>query len=221
LLGTWKNTRTYNDNGSTETDNIQYTFNADGTFIEIHDEVYSDNQDKPKYFNFKGTYSVDAEGNVTFTYTECTRSTDGVTWTPVGHSNTYIWPALVIGNQLYLDLDSFFIAQGTVSGIVGTWAIKGINKTWNNGTQGYDQTYRKDEIIFNNDGTTIDNNYDSSDGTFGLPSFTTTYTYTYSNGTFTWTVNGTTYSAKVAIYNNKYLIFGDETSVTASAYIKQ
>lgn len=215
LLVTWK--KTYNDD-STYTYTTQYTFNSDGTFIELTDRVYSDTHN---YSADKDTYSVDAEGNVTFTYTDYADSipsfsADGVTWTPEEHPNTYIWPVLVIGNQLYGD--SFFIAQGSVSGIVGTWAIKGMNKMWSDDTKNYDQTYFKNEYIFNNDGTTIDNNYDSSDGTFGLPE---SDTGTYSNDTLTWTVNGTTYINKVTVYNNKYLIFGDETSATAKAYIKQ
>jgi hypothetical protein len=223
LLGTWKNTRTYNDNGSTETNITQYTFNADGTFIELSDRFYSDTPETHHYSADKGTYSVDAEGNVTITYTDYAYSipsfsADGVTWTPFGHPNTYTWPALVIGNQLYEF--QFYIAQGSVSGIVGTWAVKGVNKMWNYDTQNYDQKYNKYEIIFNNDGTVIRNIYKSSDGTFGLPE-SDTGTYTYSNGTLTMTINGTTYINKVTIYNNKYLISGDETSAIAYAYIKQ
>lgn len=112
------------------------------------------------------------------------------------------------------------IAQGTVSGIVGTWAVKGMNKIWNNDTHNYDQTYYKIEYLFNNDGTVIRNIYESSDGTFGLPE-SDTGPYTYSNGTLTWTVNGTTYINKVTVYNNKYLVWGDATSPSANAYIKQ
>jgi hypothetical protein len=225
LLGTWKNTRTYNNNGSTSTETVitQYTFKADGTFIELTDKVYSDTPDTHNYSARKGTYSVDAEGNFTITYTDYADSipsfsADGVTWIPEEHPYTFTGPALVIGNQLYLP-GFLWIAQGSVSGIVGTWAIKGMNKMWNNDTQNYDQTYYKIEYLFNNDGTVKLNNYKSSDGTFGLPF--STITGTYSNGTLTMTINGSTSSNKVTVYNSKYLILGDETSVTAYAFIKQ
>jgi len=219
LLGTWK--KTYN-NGST-TNITQYTFNADGTFIELQDNVSSDTPDTHNYYALKGTFSVDAEGNFTITYTDYAYSipsfsADGVTWTPEEHPYTFTGPALVIGNQLYGD--AFLIAQGSVSSIVGTWAVKGMNKMWNNDTHNYDQTYYKIEYLFNNDGTVIRNYYKSYTGIFGLPE-SDTGTYTYSNGTLKITINGTPSSNKVTIYSNKYLIWGDETSATANALIKQ
>jgi hypothetical protein len=225
LVGTWQRTATYNENGSIYTDTIQYTVNADGTVIELHDRVYSASSETHTYWAFKGTFSVDAEGNVTYTTTDSANlssfSTDNASWTPYDHPNTSTWPALVIGNRLYVD--SFLIAQGSVSGIVGTWTEIKISKTWDYTANAYVQKYDKTEVIFNNDGTVIQKSYESSDGTFDLPSSTITATYTYSNDTLTGkdSYGNIINTIKVAIDSNKYLISGDGTSATANAFIKQ
>jgi len=222
-VGTWKHTSTYDHTTYTSTDITQLTLNADGTFIQLRDKVNSNDPDTHDYGALKGTYSVDAEGNITISETYyadnlSSFSIEGADWTPYDHPNEYKGPVLVIGNQLYTQ--AFLIAQGLVSGIVGTWGVEGMNKMWDSDANAYDQTYFKYELVFMNDGTVTRNRYESSTGTFGLPE-SSTGTYSYSNGTFTMQIDSETYTNKVTIYNNKYLIFGDETSATANAFIKQ
>ncbi len=221
LLGTWRREKTV------ETDTIitQCTFNADGTYIELHDYGASTSGDR--FYAFKGTYSVDSEGNVTleddYLGTNVTSlSIEAVEWVPIEHPNIMMFPFLIVGgNQLY---NEFFIADGPVTGIVGTWSLEYMDEYWSETDDGYLPYYAKEEYIFNQDGTLTFNSYESETGSFEEPPDTMIGTYTYSNDTLTMTFEDEEEESdtfKIAIYNNKYLILGDETSTTAYAFLKQ
>lgn len=124
-----------------------------------------------------------------------------------------------MGDQLYLNLDlDVYTAQGDVSGIVGTWTLELMLKfEFTN----YVTTYVKWEYIFSTDGAFTTKEYESNTGTYGLPKYTDSGTYTYSNGTLTMTVDEESQGSKAYIYNNKYLIIGDEKSYSVYAYVKQ
>lgn len=219
LVGTWKQVRNFDDGDVYIT---QYTFYSDGTFISLSDEYYSGTHD---YDADKGSYVVDSKGNVTFTCNydandlQSFSIPDDSQWVYDSTPYIYTLPALIIGDQLYLE--TFFIAQGAVSGIVGTWAVESMHPDINNNDT---PTYTKIVLTFNNDGTENEEYYKSTTGTYGL-SDSRSGTYSYSNGTLQLTYQDSEqtniYNIKVNIYQNKYLIFGNETSATANAYFKQ
>jgi len=84
-------------------------------------------------------------------------------------------------------------------------------------------TYTKIVLTFNNDGTMNEKIYNSTTGNYGLPEIEYTLTYTYSNGSLQMKTPEGQLSPvyKVIIFQNKYLILGNETSATANAYFKQ
>jgi len=217
LVGTWKKVR--NDDNNVYT--TQYTFYSDGTFINLSDECLNGTHD---YDADKGTYVVDSKGNVTFTcnyYANDLQSfsiPDDSQWVYDSTPYIYTLPALIIGDQLYLE--TFFIAQGAVSGIVGTWAVESMHPDINNNDT---PTYTKIVLTFNNDGTMNEKTYNSTTGNYGLPEIEYTLTYTYSNGSLQMKTPEGQLSPvyKVIIFQNKYLILGNETSATANAYFKQ
>ncbi|MCX7656567.1 MAG: lipocalin family protein [Treponemataceae bacterium] len=128
-------------------------------------------------------------------------------------------PILIIGNQLYIQ--TFMVAEGTPSGIVGTWSVTYVYPEDDSTTGTYTPTYYKHVYIFSANGEFSVKIYESTTGVFGLPSQEGAATYIYSNGTLTMTMGSQSYSYKVTIYNGNILIFGDETSPSAAAYIKQ
>ena len=224
LVGTWQKSYTSTSNNITTTMITQYTFNADGTLLVLN------GNDQLSYTGAKGTYSVDAEGNVTVTatamVTSATLDPKGFKVSDLPSLMTYKIQVLPYEGKLFINEPtsasmSFLIAQGPVSGIVGTWAGE---------TMGYGmddsgnmvQMYYKAEAIFSNDGNITANNYTSTNGTsYQLTGSPLTAGYTYSNDTLTIIIDqATSQTYKVAIYNNK-VIQGNGTSVTANAYIKQ
>jgi len=223
LLGTWKTTRTYSDGDTTV---FQITFYADGTWLELRDS-YDSSSGSHGYSAYKGTYSLDTSGMLTRVETHSASLTQFAltgteTWwdTPANYIEKA--PILIIGNQLYMDPGSFLIAEGTPSGIVGTWSVTYVYPKYDNSTTGtYTPTYYKYVYIFSATGAFSVKIYESPTGVFGLPSEEITGTYTYSNGTLTMTRGSQSYTSKVTIYNGNILIFGDETSPSAAAYIKQ
>lgn len=222
LLGTWKTTRTYSSGYRTV---FQITFYADGTWIELRDSYDSSSSDH-YYSAYKGTYSLDTSGMLTRVETH---SASLIQFALTGTENWWDTPAnyikknpiLIIGNQLYMDPGSFLIAEGTPSGIVGTWSVTYVYPDYDNATSTYTPTYYKYVYSFSADGSYSLKLYKSPTGVFGLPSWEATGTYTYSNGTLIITMGSQSFTAKVTIYNGNILIGGDETSPSASAYIKQ
>lgn len=223
LVGTWKwiKPATTNSYGYTQ----QITYKTDGTFEYIFESDHGDGT--YTYSATKGTYSVDTQGYVSVTYTHeaspTSFSLEGVTWETIvpddGFIQTQTQPVFVIGNQLYTD--AFIVAQGTTSGIVGPWGVNFSQKIWDANTNAYVTTYYKWLFTLRADGTFIRQGYESNTDTFGLPSVEASGTYTYNNGTLTVTYEGQQpQTQKIALYKN-VIIFGDETSPSAHAYIKQ
>lgn len=221
LLGTWKTTRTYSGGGGRVS---QITFNADGTWLELRDS-YDSSSGSHGYSAYKGTYSLDTSGMLTRVEKQSASLnqfalTGTETWWDSPANYIKKDPILIIGNQLYIQ--TFMVAEGTPSGIVGTWSVTYVYPKYDNSTTGtYTPTYYKYVYIFSATGAFSVKIYESTTGVFGLPSQEGAATYIYSNGTLTMTMGSQSYSAKVTIYNGNILIFGDETSPSAYAYTKQ
>ena len=226
LVGTWEQ-KTYYDSEHLSYYETQYTFYDDGTYVVLEDDCDEGGHD---YYASKGTYSLDAEGNLTmteqyFAYPESFDVPATDDWTLVDHPETTTGPVLLIGNQLYFD---FMIAQGNVSDIVGEWISQWSEYGWDGTENKYETTYYKDVCKFNSDDTYEYAEYESNTEAFDPPPDTTeTGTYIYADGTLTITPANVDPEElppppiKGTIYNNSYLIIGDETSAKAYAFLKQ
>lgn len=225
LVGTWAQQVTNISGDVTYAYTIQLTFYGDGTYVELRDN-YSSSSGLHSYEAVKGTYSLDAEGDLAMAewydaYPESFVVPAEGDWSLYEHSITRKRPVLIIENRLYIN--SFYKANGPVNGIVGEWISQDSDRFWNDLNSQYETTYYKSKIIFNSDDTYEYAEYESNTEAFDPPPDTTeTGTYIYADGTLTITPDGEAQeTGKVTIYNNNYLIFGDETSATAYAYIKQ
>ena len=241
LVGTWEQVNNFGDYTEME----QYIFYDDGTYVVLEDDCQynSPNAFYPHGFYLhhynakKGTYSLDTKDNLTMTakyHAEDIESFDVPVesdWIAYEYTETTTSPVLIImENQLYIGNNIYngyiMIAQGNVSGIVGTWNLEQKITQWDvYYNDGYYTIYGKFVYKFNPDNTYKFEEYVGRTETYEAPYQIVTGTYAYDNETLTITPAdgdqaGQSQSFKVIIYNN-YLIFGDETSATAYAYIKQ
>ncbi len=229
ILGTWKQVDTDSAGDQYIT---QYTFNSNGTFIELSSYTSSGST---YYHASKGNYSLNTtDGTLSMTTTHYglnvqSFSAEGIEWIAEDYPDTETQSVLLIGDQLYWG--DFIIAQGPISGIVGTWVKEANDIEWDYDQGKYVTDYYKYEWNFTNDEIFTYKKYSSTTGTYGLPVANKSGLYTYANGTLTLKINenndsdyddaGETSTVNVYIYNNKYLIAGSKTSATAYAFFKQ
>ncbi|WP_304225704.1 lipocalin family protein [Gracilinema caldarium] len=95
-------------------------------------------------------------------------------------------------------------SKGSTSGIVGTWGVNVSAIIWDDTNNQYVTTSYKQLLTFHADGTLVGQAFESTTGTFGLPTSEGTGTYTYNNGTLTVTFEGQQpQTGKIALYENR------------------
>jgi hypothetical protein len=229
LTGSWTTTRngTYSDSSGeyTTASIFTFVFAADGTF-----QIVSDYVKTPKaggastttYTDQKGTYSVSGTdlSLSTTAYRTPTSANDTTTgWTTPTTATTYMYPSVLYNRKLYSIFSRVCSAQGTTSGLVGTWAT---TRYVSSNTSSWTKTVLK----FNADLTYSNDYYENSTATFGAaPNSTTTGTYTQGNGTIILTQTGSTGSPMTLYYTTfgSYLVFGDSgaNDATLGAFTKK
>ena len=210
---------------ATEVTTDTMTIAADGSYVSIESYVStpsgSSTPDSTYTAGSKGIISISSSGmTMTKTYdavsslTPFTAST--ATWTPVVPNTSDTQPnAFIYGGKLYRYAA---VAQGSVSGIVGTWEMA------SSGNDGTTTNYYKEDLTFSATGSLTDAAYQSTTSTFpASPSSTQTATYAVQNGILTETFTSPSASTSTIAYKiiGNYLVFGNATSSDANAYVKQ
>lgn len=216
LVGTWKMNSSSSSSGATTLTQYIITVSADGTFVQESITTSTPSSGSPTTTNTwtNGTISTSGD-NLTIDITGAASgaASEPSSWTNVSMSMTT--QAILVGNKFYME--GVGKAQGSNTGIVGTW----LSETH---TKMLTDSYQKFLFTFSSDMTFTVKTYTSSTSTYPSdPSRSESGTYVLnSNGSIALTFSGDTTSSTF-FYKvlGSYLIQGSETSVDANAYIKQ
>jgi len=134
LTGTWAETSpttsqiSSSTSSGTESRINSYTFAVDGTFSRFETIVLtpSSGTASTSYYQDKGTYSIDGNTvNLVFNqYRTPTSASDSTTaWSTSTQTSTLGLYTVLHDGKLYGLQQQILVAQGSVSGLVGTWAL--------------------------------------------------------------------------------------------------
>jgi len=223
LVGTWKMSSTSTDDGASISTQDICKFSADGSFVRESIETSTPSSGSPTttYTWYKGTIGISGD-NLTMATAEVAQgsASEPSSWITVDMKTTST--AALIGNKLYMQ--GVAKAQGSNTGIVGTWLTETYSK-YPTRTTPVEQS-EKAIFSFSSEKTFSVKVYESSTSTYPSdPSTSKTGTYVLnSNGSITLTYTGATTSSTFFYkVSGAYLIQGSvgETSVDANVYIKQ
>jgi hypothetical protein len=217
LVGTWKRTTTDVDGETTETIEKTLIVSPDGSFFDKF--AITASSTSGTYISCdcrKGTLSVLGDELTEETTHTASNETgaDPADGDWIARPSTSWGPAILVDGKLYFLVAK---AEGSVSGIVGTWTIA-IYDSLND-----PDFYEKCEYQFQSDGSGTQTAYNSADGVTYSGDTPEELTYV-SAGNGRYTVTKTTEEKTVTGYCRivgSYLILGDTTSADANAYIKQ
>jgi hypothetical protein len=225
LTGSWKGpgmtiVSSSTSNGVTTSSTITsintYTFAPDSTW-----SVFSVYLSTPigggaattSYIESRGTYATSGnEITMTTTDTRTLSSATDVTtvWSTTAYTRTF--PMVLYGGKLYgIVPGTLLAAQGSPSGLVGTWVSAFSSSPG---------SFAKVEVTFGSNGSVTSSFYSSPTSTFTTPPSTELRTYTTGPGTFTIAMPGT--PDQVMYYSlpgGSYLTMGPDA--TQGAYEKQ
>jgi len=227
LTGTWVLTETW-ENKDYETDALESTevrtttrtIATDGSFIDevISVETPVTGTATTSYSSKKGTLAVVGDKlakTITHTRYSSTEAFTGADtgWNAESPAIVETTQAIIVSGKLYEDV---FKAQGSVSGIQGTWVMEQYDSEDT-------KPYRKVVIQFNSDGTVSQAYFTSATESFADTS-DGSYLMNYvanQNGSITLTMDGQVESM-TAFYKifDSYLILGGE-SYDSDAFVKQ
>jgi len=227
LVGTWtaSNSSSNTSGGTTTTNVFSDTLNvaADGsyTLFQTQASTPTGGSTTTSYSAKKGQLSFSAN-QATTTITDLCYSSSPITtanavWTPESQTTSSTATTILSGGKLYGYLSwPVFTAQGSTSGLVGTW------QEIMSSTAGSTTMYGKMVYAFAADGTLTSQQYSDTTTAFtAAPVYSITATYTAQNGILTTTAPGQAASSGTYKIVGSYLIIGDATSVDAYAYTKQ
>ena len=215
LTGTWVGGTI--TSGATISYNDVYTFAADGSFGLLTTTVTtpSGGPAATTYDQRRGTYTVQGDV-VTYNFTGSrspTSPTDTSTATP-WDPNTYTETRVTTLYSGKLYLSNLFTPQGTVSGLIGTWAYT--HSSTSSGT-----TWGQMVYTFKSDNTFSVDNYAGATATTMTLSNSSMGTYTTANGLLLEYNSSNTLVGGMyyALLGSSYLATGSEAS--AGAFTKQ
>ncbi|HUX42091.1 MAG TPA: lipocalin family protein [Rectinemataceae bacterium] len=221
LVGTWLLSATSSTSASSTSSTETMTIASDGSFqgYVTRTNTPSGGTASTSYSAMKGTLSFSGD-QMTYTVTGTENSSSlinstNVSWTtfpsPLVTTNT----AILDNGKLYgLTGGSVLTAQGTVSGLVGTWGYSSYNSADTS-------PYTKVALTLNADGTATSEMYQSTTSTFSsTPTSTASGTWSASNGVLTLTQSSQIQSLAYSSIGN-YLIWGNATNADAYAFAKQ
>jgi hypothetical protein len=225
LVGTWKNSSTSDitDNSgsvtSTETSANEMSVFADGSYLTKSTSIIKDTSGTTTsslYTDKKGKISL--SGDQLTTEQAQTRGSnspfadDTSGWADNKASNSS--ECILVGDRLFPQV---LAAEGSVSGLVGTWATNHYHSTSS-------KPYGKASYAFTSEGKVTISYYQSASAAFSdTPDQSNTYNYAINdNGSLTITADGSTKS-NTMFYSIKgsYMVIGNDKSIDAFAYIKQ
>lgn len=217
LVGTWKMSSSSSFEGTTTTMQDIITLSSDGSFVQESIVTSTPPSDVATTFYTwkKGTIGISGDkltmtetGNVPSSASAATPSTDS--WT--SSSSVTTSTAVLVAGKLYKS--AIFKAQGSNSGIVGTWIAESY-------TSSKPKPYSKIVLALSSDKTFTQTIYASTSADYPDAPQTGSGSYVLnSNGSMTETISGSTYTSFYKVVGS-YFIMGDETSADANAYTKQ
>ncbi len=226
LVGTWEmNYTAIQPDNSTDVISVTITVVAGGAYTSTSSDVYtpSGGSSQSSYTGAQGTISVSGDTMTitkTLSYSGSTPVTSSTSWIPLSTNQVSSGPAIFDNGNLYTTVvwgtGSVFTAQGTVSGLVGTWTMDLYNSSSS-------LPYTEGKFIFASDATFTYEDFQSTTSTMpSTPVAGGSGTFGTSNGILsitpsTGTVEGQ--SDRYTVYGS-YLILGP-TSNNLGAFVKQ